>query len=329
MLQTTVASSSLTSQLFLNVKEYINDFFATFDVHSMDRLIAQIVATQGMVLLTGVGKSGSIAKKIASTLNSSGTRALFLQPTDALHGDIGIVQRNDIVLLLSKSGESDELLHLCPVLRNKGAFLVAVISNENSHLARAADLVIYLPVTHELCPFNMVPTTSTIIQLIFGELLAAAVMREKKFTVNEYAKNHPAGRIGKRLTLFVRDICFSEKDIPLARPTDLLIASLSELSDKRCGCLLIVNEAQELLGIFTDGDLRRTLEKHAGNGLSKPLGELMTRTPVVTSPHILAYDALKLMEANPQKLITVLPVLEGQKVVGILRLHDIIQAGIA
>jgi arabinose-5-phosphate isomerase len=283
---------------------------------------------QGTIFLSGVGKSGIIAKKIAVTMSSSGTKALYLSPLNALHGDIGLVTSGDAVLFLSKSGETDELLHLCPAIRNKGARLISVVSSLDSRLAKACDLNIVLPVSKELCPFNMVPTTSTMVQLIFGDLLAIALMNRKQFTVDDFAQNHPAGRIGKRMTFTVRDLMITGDRVPLAAPENILIDALSEFSGKQCGCLLVIDAAERLLGIFTDGDLRRSLQRHGAMVLHKSLRELMTTTPRFIHAKMLAYDAMKFMEADPKRPITVVPVVEDGKVVGILKMHDIVQSGI-
>ena len=245
-------SRDLVEELFLQSQSHLAYFFDEIDLDQLRMVVDHLLSCRGTVFLTGVGKSGIIAKKIAMTMNSCGVKAGFLSPLNALHGDIGIVSAGDTVLLLSKSGEAEELLSLCPTLRNKGASLVAVVSQENSRLAKACDLTIILPVAKELCPFDLAPTTSTVVQLLFGDLVAIALMRAKNVSIDSFVLNHPAGQIGKRLTLKVKDLMVREKSLPLCGPQALLGESLVELSNKKCGCILVVDEAMHLLGIFTD-----------------------------------------------------------------------------
>ena len=269
-----------------------------------------------------------IAEKIAQTMVSTGTKAMFLSPTNAMHGDIGIVSSQDLFLIFSKSGESDELLQLVPFIRNKGATLVSVICNTHSRLHTASDAVIVLPFQNELCPFDMAPTTSTIYQMLFGDLLTVALMERRKFTLEEYGSNHPSGRIGRRISLKVEDLMLHGHRLPLANPDQLLGEVLEELSNKRCGCLLIVGQERELLGIFTDGDLRRSLQKYGSTLLEIPLQNLMTVSPRVISRKMLAWEAMQSMEADYQRRITLLPVVDSKgRVEGLLQLHDLIQAG--
>jgi arabinose-5-phosphate isomerase len=276
-----------------------------------------------------VGKSGLIAKKIAFTLVSTGTRALFLSPVDALHGDLGMVDVNDVFIMLSKSGESDELMQLVPAIRNKGAILVGIVCNSQSRLAAACHHVVTLPFQSELCPFDMAPTMSTAFQMLFGDLVTVALMRRKNFSLDQYALNHPSGRIGKRITLKVKDLMLTGGKIPICTPEDKLGQVLVELSNKRCGCILVIDQEKKLKGIFTDGDLRRTLQRFGGTVLDVPMAELMTPNPKCILPELLGWDAMKLMEADYQKRITALPVIDEQGVVlGLLHMHDVIQSGL-
>ena len=319
----------LVEELMGEMQKNVQYFFESASQETMSKLFEHLLQSSGTIFLTGVGKSGIIAKKIAATMNSSGTKALYLSPLNALHGDVGMVAKGDSVLFFSKSGESDELLHLCPIVRNKGAFLIAVISNSDSRLAKACDFSIELPVARELCPFNIVPTTSTLVQLMFGDLMSMVLMRSKRFTVDEFAQNHPAGRLGKRLTFLVKDLMISGEGVPFASPNDLLINVLSEFSGKKCGCLLIIDEERRLIGIFTDGDLRRSLQKYGAMVLHKAMHELMTLNPRHIDEKVLAFDAVKYMEADQKQPITVLPVVDSEKkVVGIIKMHDIVQSGI-
>lgn len=310
-------------------KLYTGHFFETLEIEPIEQLIKFLLNSSGMLFFTGVGKSGLVAKKIAFTMVSTGTRACYLSPTGAAHGDLGILSSNDVFVMLSKSGESDELLNLVPAIRSKGASLIGVLCNRSSRLAQLCDTVITLPFQRELCPFDMAPTMSTATQLLFGDLLTVALMRYKNFSLDQYALNHPSGRIGKRITWKVKDIMLTEARLPLCRPFDQVQNILFELSNKRCGAILIVDDDHKLLGIFTDGDLRRALEKMGSIVLEKPMQEVMTHSPQVIGPEVLAWEALQRMENNGRQPIMVLPVVDAaHKVIGILHMHDIIRSGL-
>lgn len=319
----------MLNELFQAQKEYLNQFFDEFDINEMQRLLDILAECKGVMIFTGVGKSGLVAEKIALTMTSTGSRALYLSPINALHGDIGIVSPQDIFIMISKSGESEELFNLIPSLRNKKVPLIGIVSNRSSRLAKASDHTIYLPVKKELCPFDLVPTTSTVIQMIFGDILAVALMRMKNFTLDDYALNHPAGRIGKRISLKVSDLMLQSPHLPFCNQQDKLMEILVELSRKRSGCILVVDKEKHLLGVFTDGDLRRSLEKYGAKALEMPMSQLMTQTPRWIGPERLAWEAMQMMETDQKNAITVLPVLDPNRVaVGLIKLHDILQTGI-
>lgn len=321
-------SADYVDELFFEMQAHLGYFFEQLDLVVVRAVIQELLSCKGTVVLTGVGKSGIACKKVAMTMNSCGTKALYLSPLDALHGDISIVSEQDAVLLFSKSGESDELLQLCPTLRNKGARLIAVVSSQNSRLSRACDMEVVLPVSKELCPFDIAPTTSTVVQLLFGDLVSIALMRAKNISIDQFLTNHPAGRIGKRLTLKVKDLMLSGRALPTCAPDDLIVDLLVELSNKKCGCITVIDKQGHLLGIFTDGDLRRGLQNQGALLLNCKVAELMTKTPRVTSPETLAYDAMKEMESNQKGPITSLCVVSEGKLVGLVRLHDILQSGL-
>lgn len=319
----------MLKELFDKEKENLNYFLDRFDQSQMEKILLAIRACEGIVFFTGVGKSGLIAKKIAQTMTSTGTRSLYISPTDALHGDIGIVTEKDLFVMLSKSGESDELLNLLPILKSKHVQTIAVASNTNSRLSRGCALSIHLPVNQELCPYDMAPTISTTTQMIFGDVLAIALMRIRKFSQDQFAQNHPAGRLGKRITMRVEDLMIKGGALPICKPENTLVEILVELSNKRCGCILVADEKDHLQGIFTDGDLRRSLQTHGEVVLKKTMKDLMVSGVKWTIPSQLAWEAMREMEGVPEKEISVLPVLEdGKKVVGLIKLHDIIQSGI-
>lgn len=308
-------------------KEVSNHFLDTLDLSSAQKILDVLLDCQGIIFITGVGKSGLVAKKIAFTMVSTGTRALYISPTDALHGDLGMVSEKDVFVLLSKSGESDELIHLVPAIRNKGATLCSVVCNPKSRLSAACHHSVILSVQSELCPFDMAPTMSTTAQLMFGDLLTIALMKKKNFGLDQYALNHPSGRIGKRITLRVKDLMMTGDRIPYCPSDTLLSQALVELSNKRCGCLVIVDSKNRLEGIFTDGDLRRALQNKGGEVLHTPINKLMIPNPLWVGPEEMAWEAMKQMEGS--RRITVLPVLDANRtVLGLIHLHDIIQSGL-
>jgi arabinose-5-phosphate isomerase len=319
----------MLKELLEKERKILNHFFDHLDLNTANKLLEILIACNGLIIITGVGKSGLVAEKIAQTLTSTGSRAFFLSPANAMHGDIGIVSKNDVFLMISKSGESDELLQMIPFLRNRGVMPIAIVNNGNSRLAKACDLNVVLPMEKELCPFDLVPTTSSVMQMIFGDVLAVELMMHKNFSLIEYASNHPAGKIGRRLTLRVKDLMLKGEDVPLCMPADKLIDTLVELSNKRCGCVMIVDAHKKLLGIFTDGDLRRSLQKFGSKVLETTMSELMTKTARFIESQAMASDALALMEADQKHPITVLPVVdEEDKVVGLIKMHDIVQSGL-
>lgn len=316
-------------ELLDNSKKLINDFFDKIETKQIDEIVNIILNSKGLIFFSGVGKSGMVAQKIAVTLTSTGTRAFFISPTDSLHGDMGHVSDGDIIFLLSKSGESDELIAMMPYLRNKGAFIVAVVMNKHSRLAKAAHHVIELPFSKELCPHNMAPTISTTQQLILGDAIAIALMNKKAFSKDQFAANHPAGKLGKQLTMKVEDLMLKGGHVPLCGLEDKLIDILVDFSDKRAGCMVVVDKAQKLKGIFTDGDLRRALQKYGSEVLNLKMKDLMIQNPKKVESQALAYDAMRYMEGDQKSPIMVLPVVEqGDRVVGLLKLHDIIQSGV-
>lgn len=319
----------MLKELLDRQQNYTDHFFRNIDLEPVEQLVNFLLQSSGVIFFSGVGKSGLVAKKIAFTMVSTGTRAFYLSPTDAVHGDLGMVSHQDTFIMLSKSGESDELINLIPAIRNKGATLVGIVCNPLSRLAMACHTTITLPFQHELCPFDMAPTMSTTSQLLLGDLLTVALMRHKNFSIDQYALNHPSGRLGKRITLKVKDLMLTGNRVPLCKPHHKLGEILVELSNKRCGSILIIDDDRKLLGIFTDGDLRRTLQKVGEKILDCRIEEVMTLNPQWIEPEVLAWEAMKRMEANSQKRIMMLPVLTSElKVLGLLHLHDIIQSGI-
>ncbi len=316
-------------ELFNDQRQHLEYFFDHLDEEQSQAVFNLCSSIKGFLVLSGVGKSGFVAEKVAMTLVSTGTKALYLHPTNFLHGDIGILSSDDCVILLSKSGETEELLSLVPFIRKRGAKLIALVSNRQSRLAHHADVVLELPVEKELCPFDLAPTISTEVQLLFGDVLAMALMKHKGFTLASYGENHPSGTIGKKATIKVGQIMMQGEALPFCLPSQTLQEILPEFSSKRLGCILVIDEQKKFQGIYTDGDLRRSLQALGSEVMQKTIGELMTRAPIATQSDVLAWEALKLMQKDPKRWIMVLPVLEEERVVGLVRMHDIIHTGIA
>jgi arabinose-5-phosphate isomerase len=295
----------------------------------LERALTLLAGCEGKVIVTGIGKSGFIARKIAATMTSTGTRGVFLHPSDALHGDIGILHSSDVVVILSNSGETDEILGMLPYLKNRGVPLIAIVGNVNSTVARNADAVLDASVDKETCPFNLAPTASTTVALAIGDALALTVMQIKGLTPEDFALNHPAGRLGKRLTLKVSDLMRKGDDNPTVLPSASWLEVVSAITRGGLGAVNVVTDAGMLAGIITDGDLRRAVQKINPTEFGTLSAEgLMTRNPTTITPDELAYAALQLMENRPSQ-ISVLPVVDGERrSVGLLRLHDLVRSGL-
>jgi arabinose-5-phosphate isomerase len=290
------------------------------------RAIELLLSCKGKVVVTGVGKSGVIAEKIAQTLTSTGTPAIFLHPSDALHGGLGVVAGDDIVIALSNSGETDELLAIMPSIRGRACKVISIIGNPDSTLGSQSEVTLDASVEKEACPLNLAPTASTAVALAIGDALAMALMETKGLTQDDFAINHPAGQLGKRLTLTVRDLMHPSPGIS---PDATWIDVIHAISRYALGAVNVIDSDSRLVGIVTDGDLRRTIEKTPPEELSGLMASaMMTASPITTTSETLAYDALRLMEERSSQ-IAVLPVVDrGGKAVGLLRLHDIVRNGL-
>lgn len=284
---------------------------------------------QGKVVVTGIGKSGFIARKIAATLTSTGTPAVFLHPSDALHGDLGILHQSDVVVILSNSGETDEILVMLPYLKHRGVPLIAIVGNIDSTVARTADVVLDASVDEETCPFNLAPTASTTVALAVGDALALTVMQIRGRTPEDFALNHPAGRLGKRLMIKVSDLMRGGTESPTVLPSASWVEVVSAITRGGLGAVSVVTDEGILAGIITDGDLRRAVQHHKPSELGEFSAEsFMTSDPVTITANELAYTALQLMENRPSQ-ISVLPVVDGgRRSVGLLRLHDLVRSGL-
>jgi arabinose-5-phosphate isomerase len=299
------------------------------DPSAVEQVVDLLASCRGKVVILGVGKSGIIGQKIAATMTSAGTAALYLHPSDALHGGLGIVQPNDVVIVLSNSGETDEIVAMLPYLKNRQVAIVAIVGNLNSTLARRVDLVLDASVDKEACPLNLAPTTSTTVALAIGDALAMTVMKVKGLTPDDFAVNHPAGRLGKRLTLRVGDLMHRDGENPTIATGSSWVEVVRAISKGGLGAVCVVDDAGRLAGIITDGDLRRVIEQTSHESLARlTCDDFMTSEPTVATPELLAYDALQLMEDRPSQ-ISVLPVVDqDERCVGLLRLHDIVRSGL-
>ncbi|HYA30381.1 MAG TPA: KpsF/GutQ family sugar-phosphate isomerase [Acidobacteriota bacterium] len=294
------------------------------------RAVKSLRDCSGKVVVTGVGKSGHICAKIAATLASTGTPAFFLHSGEALHGDLGMVMRGDVILAVSNSGETDEILKLLPHFKQHGLPLIVITGNPESTLAKASEVVLNVRIKEEACPLGLAPTTSTTVALAMGDALAVALLDEKGFKQEDFAERHPGGILGRRLLLRVEDLMRGGRDLPLVEQETAIKDALFEITDKRLGLTGVIDERGALVGIITDGDLRRGLQVH-GNGIfSKKAREVMTREPRTIGNEVLASEALAKMENNSPRPITSLFVLtpESKQPIGVIHLHDILKAGI-
>jgi arabinose-5-phosphate isomerase len=296
------------------------------DRESVEQALELLLACDSKIVVVGVGKSGIIANKIADTMTSTGTVAVFLHPTDALHGGLGVITRGDCVIALSNSGETDEILALLPALKSREVSLIAIVGNPYSTLARNSDVVLDASVDKEACPLNLAPTTSTTVALAVGDALAMTLMQAKNLTAEAFAANHPAGRLGKRLTLKVANLMHES---PNVAPEAGWLEVVKTISKYALGAVNVVTSENRLVGIVTDGDLRRTIEKTAPENLAGlNAAQMMTAHPVTANPEMLAFDALNKMENRPMQ-ISVLPVVDDSgAAVGLLRVHDIVRSGL-
>ena len=287
-----------------------------------EKVVELIYNSKGNVIVSGIGKSANIAQKIVATLNSTGTTAVFMHAADAIHGDLGIIRDNDVVIVVSKSGETPEIKVLIPLIKIRKNKLVAIVGNKVSYLANQADFVLDTTVSREACPNNLAPTSSTTAQLVMGDALAVALLKLRGFTAEDFAKFHPGGALGKRLYLTVGDVCV-KNGLPQVKPDDIMTQAIIEISEKMLGAAAVIDNGN-LVGIVTDGDLRRMLMKHP-NIEAVTVQEIMTKNPTTIEKKAHAADALNIMQS---KEISVLPVMENGKYVGMIHIHDIIKEGI-
>ncbi|HEY3302038.1 MAG TPA: KpsF/GutQ family sugar-phosphate isomerase [Candidatus Binatia bacterium] len=296
------------------------------------RAVDLLYHCKGKVVVTGLGKSGLICRKISATLSSTGTPSLFLHAGDANHGDMGMINKGDVVLAVSNSGETEEILKFVPIVKRLGVKLIAMTGNAGSNLSTAADVVLNAGVKEEACPMGLSPTTSTTAALALGDALAVVLLEKKGFKEDDFALRHPGGTLGRKLLLRVEDLMHRDADLPLVDRKTRMKEAILVITSKRLGVTGVTDERGNLIGAITDGDLRRGLQAHGDGLLSQTAGEVMSRQPRSIEKNTLAAEALSMMEENIPSPITSLFVVEKQgdtKPVGILHLHDLLKAGIA
>ena len=279
---------------------------------------------KGKIIVMGLGKSGHIADKIAATFASTGTPAFFIHPSEAIHGDLGMIDKEDVVLILSNSGETEEIVSLIPIIKKMGITIIALTGNKKSKLSNEANIHLNVEVKEEACPMNLAPTASTTAALAMGDAIAVALLEKKGFTKEDFAKSHPGGWLGKKLLLSLGDIMHRGDEIPIVYETDKLASGLIEMSEKALGMTAVKNDNNELVGIFTDGDLRRTLENKV-DIQSTYMKEVMKKDPYIMSEDTLAYNAVATIQ---EMKITSLLVVKDKTVIGALNIHDLFRAGV-
>lgn len=284
----------------------------------------RILHNKGKVVVMGMGKSGHIGNKIAATLASTGTSAFFVHPGEAAHGDLGMIEQGDIVIAISNSGESSEILSLFTVLKRLSITIISMTGKPQSTMAKLADIHLQITVPEEACPLGLAPTTSTTATLVMGDALAVALLRARGFTAEDFALSHPGGALGRKLLLKLDDIMRSGSDLPIVSPEALVRDALIVISEKGLGMTAVVDHQDKVVGIFTDGDLRRILDKQIDVHTAH-IGDVMTQNPTVATPNMLAVDGVNLMQ---EKKITGLLLCEEGKLVGALNMHDLLKAGV-
>ena len=313
--QVALNTIGLEAQSISGLAAFINDDF--------EAAVHAIAKARGRIVVSGIGKSAVIAQKIVATFNSTGTPSIFMHAADAIHGDLGMVQQDDVVMIISKSGESPEIKVLVPLIRNFGNIIIGMVGTMGSYLAKNSTIILNTTVDQEACPHNLAPTTSTTAQLVMGDTIAVCLMELKGFQSDDFAKFHPGGILGKKLYLRVSDL-FADNEKPSVMAGQKLKDVIVEMTSKRLGITAVINDKKELLGIITDGDLRRMLEKNASID-EVTAGDIMSTHPKTISPDQLAVDALDLLRKNE---ITQLAVVDQGKYAGIIHLHDLVREGL-
>ena len=294
---------------------------------NFSNIVRKIIECKGKIVVSGIGKSGHIGRKISSTLASTGTPSYFLHPAEAIHGDLGILSSDDLVILISHSGESKELTDILPSIKRLGIPIIAFVGNKESSIGKRSDYIVDISVETEACPMNLTPTSSTTATLVMGDALAIALLKQRNFNENDFALRHPGGQLGKKLILTVDDLMHREKELPLISISSNIKDILMEMTSKKMGVVGLTEKGGTIPGIITDGDLRRCIEKHE-NIFTLNAGDIMTKNPKTITKDKLAMTALKLMEEYSITNLFVLDDDESRIPVGLIHIHDILKAGL-
>lgn len=310
----------------LRIEQQAIDVLATQIDDRFNRACEVLLQCKGRVVITGMGKSGHIGRKMAATFASTGTPSFFMHPGEAGHGDLGMLVRGDVLIAISNSGKSDEIMMLMPLIKHLGVPMITISRDDKGPMPQNADIALTLGESDEACPLGLAPTSSTTATLVLGDALAVALLEARGFTADDFARSHPAGALGKRLLLHVKHLMHTGEELPKVSPETPMNQVLYEISNKRLGLTTIVDEQDHLLGIFTDGDLRRLIDKQQGFDVNLPVSEVMTKKPSTISQDARAVEALQ--QLNQKKISQFVVVDDQNKVIGVISMHDLIQAGV-
>ncbi len=310
----------------LRIEQQALEVLATQINESFDCACEILLQCKGRVVVTGMGKSGHIGRKMAATFASTGTPSFFMHPGEAGHGDLGMLVRGDVLIAISNSGKSDEIMMLMPLIKHLGVPLITISRDDKGPMPQNADVALTLGEADEACPLGLAPTSSTTATLVLGDALAVALLEARGFTADDFARSHPAGALGKRLLLHVKHLMHAGTELPKVKPNTPMNKVLYEISDKRLGLTTVVDENDILLGIFTDGDLRRMIDQQQGFDVNLPVAEVMTKNPLTISQEARAVEALEKM--HERKINQFVVVDHTNKVIGVISMHDLIQAGV-
>lgn len=310
----------------LRIEQQALDVLATQINDSFNQACEILLQCKGRVVITGMGKSGHIGRKMAATFASTGTPSFFMHPGEAGHGDLGMLVRGDVLIAISNSGKSDEIMMLMPLIKYLGVPLITISRTDKGPMPQNADIALTLGESDEACPLGLAPTSSTTATLVLGDALAVALLEARGFTADDFARSHPAGALGKRLLLHVKHLMHTGEELPKVSPDTPMNQVLYEISNKRLGLTTIVDDEEHLLGIFTDGDLRRLIDKQQGFDVNLPVSEVMTKKPSTISQEARAVEALQ--QLNLKKISQFVVVDDQNKVIGVISMHDLIQAGV-
>ncbi|NAR51960.1 KpsF/GutQ family sugar-phosphate isomerase [Acinetobacter haemolyticus] len=310
----------------LRIEQQAIEVLATQVDERFDRACEILLQCSGRVVVTGMGKSGHIGRKMAATFASTGTPSFFMHPGEAGHGDLGMLVRGDVLIAISNSGKSDEIMMLMPLIKHLGVPLITISRDNKGPMPQNADVALTLGLADEACPLGLAPTSSTTATLVLGDALAVALLEARGFTADDFARSHPAGALGKRLLLHVKHLMHTGSELPKVKPDTPMNKVLYEISDKRLGLTTIVDEQDTLLGIFTDGDLRRMIDRQQGFDVTAVVADVMTADPLTISQEARAVEALEKM--HEKKINQFVVVDDAKKVIGVISMHDLIEAGV-